>query len=222
MKFVYPVADLSIDIEEYVINTVIIENPKLFYSLSEDLYNQINGSDGVAVLSSNNVPIQMSKKAVIITQFIPFTINQKELTNKLYAILKKTALSDEKYLFTNSILSDIEKYLFNIFGDFNSEFELKPNMDITSILKMFDVKFSEENLSLSEKVLNYMLNMTEYTGKDFFITLNIRSYISTDEIKLLYETLIGHNIKLLAIEQKEHILLDCEKRVIIDNDMCVI
>lgn len=56
------------------------------------------------VLSEDHIPLDMRKTADLLTQFVPFTVNQKELITKLYAVLKKKAVDEKMYQYTQEIL----------------------------------------------------------------------------------------------------------------------
>jgi len=69
------------------------------------------------VLSEDHIPLDMRKTADLLTQFVPFTVNQKELITKLYAVLKKKAVDEKMYQYTQEIYRAIGEYLYQLIED---------------------------------------------------------------------------------------------------------
>ncbi|MCM1579514.1 MAG: type II-A CRISPR-associated protein Csn2 [Ruminococcus sp.] len=218
----HPSINFYTRLEEGSIVTLIIENRDFFSELLSDIIGQTEGTEGSFVLSDDNSPLDMKKRAEIITQFVPFTVNQKELLNKVYAVLKGKAYDDEMYQTTNNMISGIERYLYRLTEDFGSDISIAEPDDISGILKMFNVKINDAGLSLPEKLLEYMLAANEYKGERVFITVNLRSYINDKNAGQLFHDILLNKIKLICIENKEYKKFECEKRFIIDDDLCLI
>ena len=94
MMIAYPEADICFEICEDKIPTFVIENQHMFYNMISDIRSQLDGNKGEVVLSEDHIPLDMRKTADLLTQFVPFTVNQKELITKLYAVLKKKAVDE--------------------------------------------------------------------------------------------------------------------------------
>ena len=92
MMLVYPPIGLEININKDKVQTIVIEEPRMFYEIANDIYRQINGDSGNTVISENYVPIQLSRSADIITQFIPFTLNRKDILSSVYSEIKEKSL----------------------------------------------------------------------------------------------------------------------------------
>ena len=65
-----------------------------------DINDQIEGETGFSVISCNAKLISFAKQATMITEFVPFEMNRKELISKLYAHLKKCSVN-ERYVYQN-------------------------------------------------------------------------------------------------------------------------
>ncbi len=55
-----------------------------------------------------------------------------------------------------------------------------------------------------------------------FVMVNLRSYLGNKDTELFFQSVLFHKIKLLCIEGCSRVLLSNEKRVLIDEDQCVI
>ena len=62
----------------------------------------------------------------------------------------------------------------------------------------------------------------EFVGDKLFVTVNFRSWFDDDSTELFMKTVLEHKYKLLMLESSERKRLSSEKRIIIDEDMCVI
>ena len=222
MKFVYPDIEKVFDTNcEGRINTIIIENPDLLYNLILDLNNQLVGKDGKAVLSKDNIPIEISKNLELIDRFIPFELNTKALMTRITNDLEKKALSDENYAETVKLIGMIDSYLTGLTFDSLCDIAFS-KVKIESVIKSAGVYICDEYDSLCERIIDYFELVNEYIGDKLFITLNMRSLLNDREAGLFLETVLAHNYNVIMIENKEYTLLPLEKRAIIDNDKCVI
>ena len=199
MMIAYPAADICCEIREDRIRTIVIENQHMLYSLVSDICSQLEGNNGEIVLSENHTPLDMRKAADLITQFVPFTDNQKDLITKLYAALKKKAVNEKMYQYTQEIYRSIGEYIYRLIEDEESELDIVMPEDITGILKAFDVRFDDSELTLPERILEYMLSTSEFKGQRLFITVNLRSYLTDRETEDLFQSLLLKKIKLLCI-----------------------
>ena len=222
MMIAYPEADICLEISEDKIPTFVIENQHMFYNMISDIRSQLDGNKGEVILSEDHIPLDMRKTADLLTQFVPFTVNQKELITKLYAVLKKKAVDEKMYQYTQEIYRAIGEYLYQLIEDEENELDITIPEDITGILKAFDVRFDDSELTLPEKLLEYMLSASELRGHRLFITVNLRSYLTDRETEEFFQSLLLKKIRLMCIESADHPRLINEEVIIIDKDMCVI
>ncbi|MBP3273120.1 MAG: type II-A CRISPR-associated protein Csn2 [Ruminococcus sp.] len=220
--FAYPSADICCELKEDKIFTLIIESPIIFYDIVSDIQKQIEGMDGETVISEDYHPIDMQKSTDLILQFVPFTVNQKDILAKLYGVMKKRAIDEKMYQQTYELLSQIEKYMYLLTED--SESELKSTMpeDITGILKAFDLKYDDTDMTLPEKILEYMIASNSLKKKEVFVTVNLRSYITDRQAEDLFKSIVLKKLRLICIESSECKHLNMQDIIIIDKDMCVI
>lgn len=221
-KIVDTATGLDIDLKEGYVCSIVIENPKALYGFVSDIYGQCSGGSGQVVLSENYEPMDIKRSAELITQLVPFSINRKELINKIYAQLNTFAFNDEFYQSTQEMLSYSERYIYKLTESFSSLLAINHPNDISWLVKGFGIGYDEQGLTLSEKLLEYMLAVSEYLKKDIFFIVGLRSYLTDKEVYGLYKSALLSGMTLICIDGHDCTLLDCEKRTIIDNDMCMI
>ena len=221
MKFSHPAINRVFDTDIDKVNSLIIENQQLFSDVIQDIRNQIDGFDGKSVLSDKNDLIPFQKNAEILSQFIPFELNQKTLVNKALSALEQIAVSGEYFKETAEILSKIEAYLLEISSNLACDCNFS-KISAGSMIKASGFEFKEDYDNLCEKIIDYFELVTEFDRKKLFFTVNLRSYVSDKEMELFIETVIQHGYNLLMIESGEHPLLKSEQRYIIDSALCEI
>ena len=126
----------------------------------------------------------------------------------------------EEYNFINGkivgtlddICSKIEYY--NV--EYNLEYEWK------SIFKLYNVRIGENYNSLCEKIEEYVKVLADILHIKLLIFLNIKEYLTEEEIDNLQKICFYKKIFLLLIESEERFVLDNEKTFIIDKDRCLI
>lgn len=222
MMIAYQTVNLCAELSESNVFTLVIENQGMFCEIITDIVNQFYGLSGNFVLSKNYTPLDMRKHAEIITQLVPFTVNQKDLLSKVYSRLKSVAVDERMYMITNELMFQTEKYIYELTSAFEGDLSVTTPSDITGILKMFDVRYHDENMTLSERLLEYMTAANEYKGERVFFIVNLRSYINDSEAEMLFKEILLRKITLICIESTEHSKLSIEQRVIIDKEMCII
>ena len=221
MKLSFPFISNPIIFSDGTVNSLIIENSVCFREALYDLHNQLSGSDGSAVLSVDNVPVPFSKNTELITGFVPFELSDKAMLSKIHSALEKNAVNETNYLRTQSLLAEIEKYLFDISYDFSVDVSAE-KLSVASLLKALGVSIKEDYTSLIEKVFDYFELIREFDKDKLFITVNMRDYFSDNEMRLFTDSVSKHNHALLMIESHERPILPHENRLIIDDDLCEI
>lgn len=222
MKIVFPEIDYVFDFGIYnTVYTLVIENQRLFGKLIGSIYLQLTGDDGTGVVSEGDKELSFNKCVEMITQFFPFEMNRKSLLGKIYASIEKQAQSEEMYLETAELMSQIETFLFRLTQGFSCDIVF-PKINISTLLKASGAEINEDYDSLAEKIVDYFEVVTEFEQKKVFITVNLRSFITDEETKLFIDTILSHGYNVIMIENFEHTNLSNEKRIIVDSDLCVI
>ena len=70
--------------------------------------------------------------------------------------------------------------------------------------------------------MDYMELIEEFDRQRLFFTLNMRSFVTDEDMESFSLTAVSHGYHVIGIETSAHPLLSLEKRVIIDSDLCEI
>lgn len=222
MMLVYPPVNLKLDLSDECVTTLIIENQNLFCEILGDFQMQLSGGSGALVLSEHSEPLPLLKHCEIISRFIPFELNTKELQSRLISKLKKIAVREDFVQSTNDFLAYAERYVLSLCSALDCDISTASAEDISPLFKMFQVSFDEGAKTVPEQLLCYCANVTAFLGERVFVTVNLRSFVDDCNAELLFQTLVAHHYRLLAIESAARPYLKCEQRTIIDSDCCII
>jgi CRISPR type II-A/NMEMI-associated protein Csn2 len=222
MKLVHKNLEKQIIFEENKVNEIVVENPTFFYNFISEMKSQLNGDAGNFVLSKNNKEISLTKETELITDIFSFELNDKKFVTKLYNELKNISYSEELYMETQTILSQIEEYLKEIECLSQYNFSFNNEADIINIFKAYGINFDINNNKLVDRFFQLISMTNELLNKNIIIIVNLKSFISMEELKELYSMISYKKINLLLIESSEKYKLDLEERIIIDKDICEI
>lgn len=221
MKIAYERINSVIEIKTGEPFAVVVENQDLFRNFIEDISNQCSGDDGEIILSSDNVPIPICKHIDVIKDFAPFNINTKQLISKLSSIAEKTAIDEAHFAKTSVLMSEIERYIYDIFFDIPFNIECH-KLSFPSLLKTASISVLNDFESPLEAVLDYMSFISCCNKDKLFVTVNISNYFNKKDIERFANSISDKQINLLMVESNDKFLPECIKRVIIDADFCEI
>lgn len=221
MKIILSGINKVFDCSQNEVCTVVIENPDLMRGIVEDIQKQIDGLDGMSVLSEDNKLLRMDKYAEQIIQFAPLDMNKKTIINKISAQLQKLAVDDSHLLKTNELLTAWEELCMNL------EFEMPVNIEfekinVETLIKASGIAIADDYDSLTEKVIDYMNLVEEYECRKLFIFVNMRNFVSDREMQLFVDVIVARGYQVIMLEGAEKSRLKGEKRYLIDADMCEI
>lgn len=200
---------------------IVIEDQRFMYEFVTDIKKSIEKSETGIVISQNNEPISMADKVSLIIDFIDFPLNSKTLSTKIVNELSRIAENETFYNETHKLLAQIEKTVYKYAMDVPHEIGFE-KLNMQNILKSIGVFVEDDYDNLEEKILAYMDLTRELEGKELFVFVNLRSFISNSHFDAMIETALEREHTILLIDGMEYQKLEKEKRLIIDSDLCEI
>jgi len=94
--------------------------------------------------------------------------------------------------------------------------------DIKDVIKICDITFQEKQLSLLEKITDYIKLESKILKLKCIIFVNLHRFLDDDEIMLLYKEAFYQKVQLIMIESHEITKKSCERVHIIDRSQCII
>lgn len=223
MKFIhYNLASTLIDDKNNFCEW-IIESPILFSKYVLEVHNQTYGAEGNFVLSESDKEIDISKNIEVILDPFAINLNDKKIINKLYAELSQKVYEEENFLYTQEILSDLQKYFITVESSSDYMLNADSEIDITSVFKILNIKLEVYAESFFEKILQYIKIQAELMKRKIIIFINLRSYLSSEQIEELRKTAAYNELALVLIENtQKSCSLYPSHYIIIDKDGCEI
>lgn len=221
MKLVEREYGIEVDIKENIVSIIVLEDVKLRLPLISELFSQTSGKEGNWLLFENDKSFDLGKKVELILEPLTLTLNNKKVKTKLYQDIKTIA---QDYCFSQGleVHSQICNYLENMLDKLPYPVKYDEDWDVSEILKAYNVELVEEYDNIFEKLYNYIKLVNTVCGTDIFIMVNIKQYLTDDQITELYKMAAYGKIQLVLIEFSTNNKRDCEELYILDNDDCVI
>ena len=220
MKLEIKYLDNDIDIKENEVYALEVENKNYFYRIVRDLHNISNNNivDDIYLSDDNNNEINYFNKFKIFIDFFDFNFDSKKITNDIIKYLNKNISIEVKDSILNQynkIIKLYKKELNNI--DIPLMIETETDSDnITKSLKIsIEVK---QNLIENLLLLIDIENILE--TKDILIFVNLKQYLTKNELEELYKYSIYNEVSILLIDSQCYGgTLNNEKKLIIDENL---
>ncbi len=203
-----------------VISVLEIHNKLLFKNLVMNLY-KIN--QGLSTDTSINIidkdEISSLKNFELITDV--FNINESGINNKITKFLNSELENSDLYKPVLESLENLKGNFLRFFDDFPFELCYNDNVTILDLLKDFSPKISfQSQVSYLGIINNYLKAIKLLNITNLIIFVDIKKYLSIDEIKEFYSNIFMIDIPVLIIESTSADLIkDYEWKLIIDDDL---
>ena len=210
-----------IEYQEGKINTLVIENPKLFRDTVIAFIEQCYGLSHGYILSDKNDLLDFGKSVELITDIVKLSFDSRSFTTKINQII-----NDESKIFeerSRKLLAAINELGNDILLRLDFEGTFTELNDLSGVLKLLNFSVDAENMTPYERILEYMNLQTLFFHKKLFVLVNFKSYFTLEEQRdfLRYLQYKKLNVLLLESSCRERINPD-EVLRIIDNDLCEI
>lgn len=222
MKLIERELGIEVELKENIVSVLVLEQVDKRLYIIDKLYSQVNGKDGDWILVENEKKYDLSKRVDIILEPFSLEINSKKIKAKLYQDLKCVA-QDYCFVQGNEIHSNICNYLEKIIERIPYPVKYNEEWDVLEIFKIYGVEFEEECDDLCEKLFNYIKLVNQVCGINIFIVLNIKKYLTKDQLVELHKITMYNKIHLILVEFDDcNEKYECEEKIIIDKDGCII
>lgn len=220
MKLKHPDYEFEVSFEDGKSTMLVIENPVLLRSVLMDLFNQINGNDGLFVLSENGSVMQIKDNIDMIFNPLDFEVVSKKVSSRITAMFKEHMVNEDNYSKSAEIISGICEYVEYLISDFPYQLDYN-EISVDSLCKMLNISVSADYESELEKLLEHFNLTNNILGVSCFVVVNINSFFSRDEIQRLVKECFSlkHNILFICGSQCDYDINDMET-IIIDKDGC--
>lgn len=220
MKIIIKYLDNDIEIKENEVYALEIENKNYFYRIVKDLHSIYDGniSDDIYLLDDNNNEINYFNKFKVFIDFFDLNINSKKNFNNIIKYISENISTEGKTSILglyNKIVKLYKRELNNI----EIPLIIDSEMDIDDITKKIKIEIERQQSLIDDLLL--LIDMENILKtKNILIFVNLKQYLTKDEIEELYKYSIYNKISLLLIDSQCYGgTLDNEKKLIIDENL---
>lgn len=219
MKLVNSKYGLNITFQDNDVQVLVLENPCVMREIIEELSWQCAGEEGGFVLSDGKI-LKLERHLDLIMDPFALDFQNRKITTGLFS--KMSAIGNEKILAKNHINSS----LLNIIDDISSSVNysgITYQLDFawSDLFKIYGVKI-EAPQDFLVRIIEYMKVLFEFCGISVFCFVNLKNYLTSEELLQLYESVRYNKLRILLIESVETDVLEGEHVMIIDDDLCLI
>lgn len=217
MNFIHPLFEKPACINEGEILTLVIENP---IALRNTVNCFKNDNTELAVFDGIKT-FEFDKCTEFIDNVFDMDFASKRVINKLSNEAERIAGDFQNE--TISIFDSINKYADTISASFDLPIKFSFLDETDRLMKFLNFHIDTEDMTLPELLLSYMEVCRKIFEKKLFAVLNFKEFISDEEFKLFCKNVSYEKFYVLLIEAYDYKRSsENEKKIIIDNDLCVI
>lgn len=204
------------------INTLEVNDSKLFSHIIELLNNKVNGfeSNEIFLLDDNEEELNMSKEIYILFDLFNMDYNSKKILNKLYQIISENIKKNQDYEIEKLTLN-LRNYLIQEINELPFEFTMNSELEIVDVLKLYNLKIDDLSYTtLLQRVESLIDIISTLKVANILIIPNLKIFLTNAELLDLYKYSLYNNVKLLLIEKNGSEKLEYEKKLVIDENFC--
>lgn len=142
-----------------------------------------------------DVELTQKEKEEIILNIVLFGDDKK-----LYMELEKLTADERFYVKTQEMKQYLQEYLLQLEQETDYILDLADEIDFASLFKAFGIKYEVLEENFLERLVRYMRIVERLLKKKLFVFVNLRSYLSNQQIDELIKEATYQEIQLLLIE----------------------
>lgn len=219
IEFVKEGIETPLTLSECYIRTLRLEGGGNFYRTVNELIALFDGEDSPFTCWDGDEMIKPAKYGDMVVNLFTFDLNDKKVLTLLYKQLEADYFNGEGILSFNEINSKIHSFILNDAFDYPFTLDVD-DITFANLLKLCNVRVSSSADTLIEKLVCYINLLVSLKKSRFFIFVNIKSFLSDDELEMLFNHCINEKVALMFIESGKGKSLPFEKSVIITEDLC--
>ncbi len=222
MKLVYTELEQQLIFQENRVNVLVIEHKELFRRMIQELAKQIDGVEGRFVLSDNDKILKIDKDVCLVVNPFALEINSRKALTGLYNELGKLGMNEENYLNTCRVKGQIAEYIYGLLNQVDYALKFQDDFNLQSLFKALEVEFESGEENFLEGLVYFMDVCSKFQKVKILAFVNLKTYLTNDELKKIYKEAFYRKIQLLLLENSVEQELAEEAVCIVDDDLCVV
>ena len=202
------------------VNILEINNTNCYTHIIKIINDKINGieSNEVFLLDENNDELKMDKHIYLVIDVFNIEYNSRKIMNKIYDLIAINVKNNQDFKIEEMALK-LRNCIIEEINEMPFEFEMKNEIDIPEILKLYNLKIDNDNYSTVLQKIEILIDiLATLKIADLLIIPNLKMFLNDEELLELYKYSLYNNINLLAIERKNDNKLKYESILRIDDE----
>ena len=210
----------DISLFDGTISIIEIKNVKYYSKLIQSINDKINGyeTDEIILLSDSDELLKFEKEVMMVIDLYNVDFNSKKIITKIYSSIANNIKGLQNNDF-EEIIRKLRHYIDLELIEMPFEFQLKENIEIEEILKVFSIKLEPLSYQTVFEKLELLIDIiSNLKLASILILPNLKLYLSTEELIEIYKYSMYNEIKLVLIERKNDSKLKYEQTLCIDEN----
>lgn len=221
MKLVCAKYGIQFDFKENQTAVLVIENPTCMSEVVLNLRLQCEGEEGIFLLTDDDKNRKIDRDMLMILD--PFSINfhERKIVSKLYDEMASYGndFAIEKGMLNSQIVTLLDQVVLECpYSNLTYDMEL----DWSDLFRLYNLRFEFLSNNLLERIVEYIKIVTKLFSIRIICLVNIKTFLTLNEILELYRIAFYCKVHLFLIESAEREWIESEKTIIIDKDLCLI
>ena len=216
MKFITDYLEIQMDMTNDKANMLIIENPKTYREVIENLLASITEDNEQWIFSDSEKIMKKSAVIDVVKSIFSLDLENRKIQKAVIDNLYELAVNEEHYENTLKLMRDIEAYIYQL--EWGMDCNIKASYgDFHNVLKagVEGILLPE---SLLEKFNEYIKLSARLLKTRVVLLLGVREYFTQEEWEQIETTASYEQIYLLCIENSD--FEGNSNKVLIDLDNC--
>ena len=219
MNLIVDYFDNKIIFNDEYINAIEIENKRYFYRFINDLYSvyTVGYSDDLK-FTQESKELNMNGIIKIYINYFDFQFDSKKYTNDISKLVNNYLDESDIKDLTN-LYNKMTKIYKRSLNNIDLPLHIEDEINVENINKIIKLSISPKEELLDNLFLLIDLEKVLRTN-NLLVFVNLKQYLSKDEIVEFYKYAIYNNIKIILVDSQCYgISLKNEKKYIIDENL---
>ena len=212
--------DNKLEIGREFVNVIEIENKKYFYRFIRDIKNLVleGYSSYIKFFDENFNEKNMNNKIKVFIDFFELGFSTKKNLNDITKYAIQNIEEKDKCNLINQYNNMMDTYK-EVLNSLDIQLEIDEELGIENILKNVKVSIKNKDGLLDNLLLLVDLDKV-LVSNDILIFVNLKQYLSKEELIELYKYSIYNQITILLVDSQSYgTTLEYEKKLIIDENL---
>lgn len=205
---------MELDIEK--INYIIIESPKLYREIIQNLKTSIDEDNEEWIFSDNEKILKKAALIDMIDSLLGLDFDSRKIQGAIVEQAYRIALDERYFEKTKKLVSDIEAYLYEL--EWELEYDTRINeIDIRNVIKL-GIGGIDKKENLAEQLDDYIKISSRVLHNKVLVLFGMSGWFDENEWEQIQKTAKYEEMYLLCIENRD--VLGKNNKIVVDLDGC--